>query len=260
MYNDVHSTISRILLITLLLVLFGFQSQSQWLDWADETSTRLVVTTVANSDDEEKDISAADLNNDGLTDVIVVRKEPFSNSTEGAKSDLLLINVNGVLTDMTTEYAPGFLTNVSFARDLVISDLDGDGWQDVVIANTFNQQPQYYRNRGNDINGDWLGLIDESTLRFPTITEDIPLICAVWAGDIAGNGFQDIYFVNYKVNGGGGVAKDVLFINDGNGFFTDEGAARLGNLRNSAFGTAVQIHDLDNDGDNDIVKVSTLLL
>ncbi|MDG1673878.1 MAG: FG-GAP-like repeat-containing protein, partial [Flavobacteriales bacterium] len=67
-----------------------------------------------------------------------------------------------------------------------------------------------------------------------------------------------LYFVNYRVNGGGGTAKDFLLINDGNGFFTDEGAARAGNLLNSAFGTAGQIHDMDGDGDLDIIKNTTL--
>ena len=46
--------------------------------------------------DEEKDIWPADLNKDGWTDVIVVRKEPFSAATE-LKSDLLLMNQEGTL-------------------------------------------------------------------------------------------------------------------------------------------------------------------
>ena len=131
-------------------------SDAQWLDFQDETDTRLVLSSVANSDGEEKDFSTADLNNDGWDDVIVVRKEPFSVQNDAAKSDLLLMNINGVLTDQTALYAPEFLTNISFARDLVIDDFDGDGWLDVVIANTFAQQPIYYANQGNDINGDWL--------------------------------------------------------------------------------------------------------
>lgn len=233
-------------------------ANAQWLDWAEATNERLVVSSVAFSDGEEKDMSAADLNNDGWTDVIVVRKEPFSNQTQPARSDLLLMNINGVLTDQTVLYAPEFISNPTFARDLFIGDFDNDGWQDVVVANTFNQQPIYYRNLGNDLGGNWLGLVDESSTRFPTLTGDIPLICAVWGGDITGNGAMDIYFVNYKVNGGGGTAKDFLLINDGTGHFTEEAQARLGNLRNSAFGTAVQIHDIDNDGDNDVIKVSTL--
>jgi len=110
---------------------------AQWLEFDDETATRLVLSSVANSDDEEKDIAVADLNNDGWDDVIVVRKEPFSISTEGAKSDLLLMNINGVLTDQTDIYAPEFIANPSFARDLYIDDFDGDGWGDGGVANTF---------------------------------------------------------------------------------------------------------------------------
>jgi len=231
---------------------------AQWLEWNDETAERLILSSVANGDDEEKDISAADLDNDGFTDVIVCRKEPFSISTEGAKSDLLLMNENGVLTDRTAQYAPGFISTETFARDLYIGDFDNDGWQDVIIANTFDQQPIYYANLGEDINGNWLGLSNESSTRLPILSSDVPLVCAVWAGDIDGDNDQDIYLQNYKQSANGGIAKDFLLINNGAGVFTEESATRLGTLANSAFGTAVQLHDVDQDGDLDVIKVSTL--
>ncbi len=244
--------------LSICLISMATISHGQWLDWQDETDTRLVLSSVANSDGEEKDMSVGDLNNDGWDDVVVVRKEPFSVQTAAAKSDLLLMNINGVLTDQTALFAPEFISNVSFARDVVIDDFDGDGWQDVVIANTFGQQPIYYANQGEDGSGNWLGLVDETSTRFPELTDDTPLICAVWSGDITGDGVVDLYFVNYKVNAAGGIAKDFLLVNDGTGVFTNESEARLGDLRNSAFGTAAQIIDFDNDGDNDILKVSTL--
>jgi len=243
---------------TLLVFFSASSSWSQWLDWDLQTDSRLQLSSVATTDDEEKDLWPADLNKDGWTDVIVVRKEPFSAATEPPKTDLLLINQEGVLVDMTAELAPEFISNPSFARDVYAVDVDGDTWDDVVVVNTFNQQPMLYMNLGEDANGNWLGLADESDLRLPTLTSDQPLICAVWAGDLTGNGAQDLYFVNYRVNSGGGTAKDFLLINDGNGVFTDEGAARAGNLLNSAFGTAGQIHDMDGDGDLDIVKNTTL--
>ena len=252
-----HLRAFSVVLVTLALIL-PLSGQAQWLDWDIQTDSRLQLTSVATSDDEEKDIWPADLNKDGWTDVIVVRKEPFSAPTEPAKSDLLLINQEGVLVDLTAELAPEFISNPSFARDVYTVDVDGDTWDDVVIVNTFNQQPMLYMNLGEDASGNWLGLADESDLRLPTLTSDQPLICAVWAGDLTGNGAQDLYFVNYRVNSGGGTAKDFLLINDGNGFFTDEGASRAGNLLNSAFGTAGQIHDMDGDGDLDIIKNTTL--
>ena len=242
----------------LLLSGTPFRSGAQWLEWDIQTDERLVLTSVANADDEEKDIWPADLNKDGWTDIIVVRKEPFSAASEPPKADLLLINQEGVLVDMTADLAPEFISNPSFARDIYVVDVDGDAWDDVVIVNTFNQQPMLYMNLGEDADGNWLGLTDDSDARFPTLVSDEPLICAVWAGDLTGNGAQDLYFVNYRVNSGGGTAKDFLLINDGTGHFTDEGASRAGNLLNSAFGTAGQIHDMDGDGDLDIVKNTTL--
>ena len=250
---------SSALTLACFLTLFGaFNVHAQWLEWDVQTESRMELFTVATSDEEEKDLWPADLNKDGWTDVIVVRKEPFSAASEPPKSDLLLINQQGVLVDMTLELAPEFVSNPSFARDVYVVDVDGDSWDDVVIANTFNQQPMLYMNLGEDGAGNWLGLADESATRFPTLVSDDPLICAVWSGDLTGNGAEDLYFVNYRVNSGGGTAKDFLLINDGTGHFTDDGEARMGNLRNSAFGTAGQIHDMDGDGDLDLIKNTTL--
>ncbi|MGB0248229.1 MAG: FG-GAP repeat domain-containing protein, partial [Flavobacteriales bacterium] len=142
----------RLPLLLGFLLLGGtpFLSSAQWLEWDIQTDERLVLSSVANADDEEKDIWPADLNKDGWTDVIVVRKEPFSAATEPPKSDLLLINQEGVLVDMTAELAPEFISNPSFARDIYVVDVDGDAWDDVVIVNTFNQQPMLYMNLGED--------------------------------------------------------------------------------------------------------------
>ena len=158
--------------LLLCLLLLSKAMHAQWLPWEDNTAQRLVVTSVANSDPEEKDMWAADFDNDGHEDVIVVRKQPFSSPTQPGKSTLLLMNLGGVLTDQTALYAPQFISTVSFARDVYVDDFDHDNWKDVVIANTFLQQPQYFRNRGNDSLGNWLGFIDESASRFPVLTDD----------------------------------------------------------------------------------------
>ncbi len=229
-------------------------AQNTWVEWEDESSTWL---SGVSDNGHEKDIAISDLNNDGWTDIIVVHKAPFSNP--GPRQDLLLMNNGTSLEDQTATYAPEFISNPTDARDIFIGDFDGDGWEDVVIANTFSDQPVFYHNLGNDVNGNWLGLADESNARFP-LPLNVPILqfCALWAGDIDNNGSPDIYFSNYGQNAGQGVVEDVLLMNDGNGYFTDESASRLGNLRNSAFGTSVEILDMDGDDDLDIVKISTL--
>jgi hypothetical protein len=243
------------LLLTSLIFSYSLSAQD-WLTFDVETDERLTLSSVATTDSEEKDFAVGDLNNDGLADVICVRKEPFSNSNEPPKTALLLVNQNGILVDETAALAPGFISSPTFGRHVIAHDMDDDGWLDVIIANTFSQQPMYYANLGNDINGDWLGLDDQSDTRFPELTEDVILMCAVKAADLDGDNDDDLYFVNYKQ--GGGAALDFLLINDGTGHFTNQSEARLGNLRNSAFGTAVELEDMDGDFDLDIVKVSTL--
>jgi len=236
---------------------------AQWVSFDDETAGRLSLQAFADApsddplnDEAEKDMAVADLNKDGWQDVVVVRKLPFSNP--GARQDVLLMNENGTLVDRTGVLAPGFIATQTDARDVFIGEFTGDTWPDVVIANTFGNQPRFYRNAGEDGGGNWLGLVDESN-RLPTL--DVPAdlntlqFCAVWGGDVTGNGAMDLYFSNYKQNGG---TTDVLMINDGTGNFTNETAARLGSYANVAFGTSVEIHDMDDDGDQDIVKISTL--
>ncbi len=222
-----------------------------WLTFDDETAGRLVL----NDDVDpglEKDMAISDLDQDGWTDIVVVTKEPFS--TPGAFPDLLLMNQNGTLVDATAALAPGFLAQPTDARDVFIGDFTGDGWDDVVIATTFGQQPKFYTNQRTTPAGVWLGLLDESW-RLPPITVAPLQFCALWGGDLDGDWDPDLYFSNYAQ---GGIALDVLLINNGTGVFSDQSAARLGNLRNSAFGTSVEIQDVDNDGDRDIVKTSTL--
>ena len=234
----------------LLLLLFTFTAHGQWVEFEDATDEWLST----GFDADEKDIAAGDLNNDGLQDIVVARKTPFSNP--GGLPDLLLMNTGSALEDQTSLYAPEFLTNLSDARDVLLVDIDGDNWLDVIFCNTFEDQPILYRNQGEDVDGNWQGLLDESSSRLPLPLGIDPLqFCAVWAGDITGNGAMDLYLINYNPGQG---CEDVLLINDGNGFFTDESDDRLGDLRNSAFGTSVEIFDMDNDGDQDIVKISTL--
>ena len=242
-------------LVAACLVATGVEAQ--WVSFSDDTGTRLNLEPFADDptgnplqDDQEKDVAVGDLDKDGDDDLIVVRKNPFSNP--GERQDVLLMNENGVLVDRTATLAPGFLTDMTDARDVAIADFTGDGWLDVVVAPTFNDTPKFYRNLGES-GGNWQGLVDESN-RLPAMAP--LLICALWAGDVNGDGALDIYLSNYDPGFSG--TKDYLLINDGSGFFADETAARLGNFANVAFGTSAEIHDVDNDGDQDIVKISTL--
>ncbi len=219
-----------------------------WLDFADETASRLTLSSLPANDNEEKDLAVGDLNNDGWEDIVVVRKPRFMNT--GTIKDAILINNNGILQDQTDLYAPAFSTHMTDARDVMIRDLNNDGWNDVVIATTFEDPPALYLNRGEDGQGQWLGLADESA-RLPDMNVSPAQFCGVSSGDINADGFPDLYFSNYAPDG---TAQDVLLINDGTGTFTDESDARLGALRSVGFSTSAAWVDMDGDGDIDLVR------
>lgn len=239
------------------LLLAAGGAQAQWVTFDNVTATNLVLQTVSLTDGEEKDMATGDFDQDGDDDIIVVRKRPFS--IAGPRTDVLLMQENGMLVERTSQYAAQLLSNPSDARDVLVRDFDGDGWLDIVIANTFFQQPMFYRNLGDDVNGAWLGFTSEGATRFPHVVpanqDGGPQFCALDAGDINDDGHLDIFFSNYRPSGG---TNDVLFVNDGTGHFTNETSARLGSYANVSFGPAGEIRDVDNDGDMDIIKVSTL--
>ena len=71
MLHNIHYPARTLALI--LTVLLMPYAQAQWLEWDIQTESRMDLYSVATSDDEEKDLWAADLNKDGWMDAIVVR-------------------------------------------------------------------------------------------------------------------------------------------------------------------------------------------
>ncbi len=267
--------------VTLLLsspIAFG-QFDHRWVEFAKDPAA---LSAPAISDPTiETDLAWGDLDQDGWIDLVVVRKEPFT--SPGKRTNVLLMNLGGVLTDRTVQYASasdvpgdqGFLTPTN-DRDVVIADVDGDGFDDVVTATTISDgdpkhigHPRVYMNRGGA--APWLGLRHEDArmpqlFHYTTGNPENPRFCAVAAGDVTGDGAPDLYFADYDSSGAGGAQQnanqdlnDRLLINDGNGFFTDQSQSRMTTtMLTSAFGMAAVIADMNGDGKNDIVKDTAL--
>ena len=260
----------------LTFVFIGFlltaSAAAQWVDFNDQTSSRMVAaTSLGSGDTQEKDYAWGDLDQDGDVDLVCVRKQPWT--TTGRFPNVLFMNENGVLTDRTSALASsssvagsqGFLDDTN-DRDVAIADIDGDGWLDVVTATTLSgtepkyiSHPRIYLNLGNDAGGNWQGLHFDDENRAPTMPDE-PRFCSVSTGDLDGDGDIDLYLGDYQQGGTRAIdLNDRLWINDGTGYFTDESSARMtAEMLESSFAMATAIEDMNGDGKLDILKDDAL--
>ncbi|MCP3980253.1 MAG: hypothetical protein GY716_13190 [bacterium] len=283
----------RVLFVLLVLLAVPLTAPAQWVEFADETGSRMTSDpNLGVDDDEEKDFAWGDIDNDGDIDLIVVRKQPFT--SPGKRANVLFLNENGVLVDRTADYAitsdvpgdQGFFTPTN-DRDVALVDLDGDTWLDIVTAVTISDgdpkhigHPRIYMNLG-EIAGDWQGFRHEDS-RVPTMLSSTgnsgfnPRFCSVAFGDVTGNGRPDLWFGDYDSSGAGGFNQpagadfnDRLLINQGNGFFVDATTARFSGVVDipsaadaafyvSAFGAAAAIRDMNGDNLMDVIKQTSL--
>ena len=242
---------------------------------------------------------------------MVVRK--FPGSIEGGARNLLLMNRKGVLVDSTDLYATatdvvgdaGFLTPTN-DRDVKLVDVDLDGWLDMVTSTTMSDgldkvlgHPRIYMNLGEDAAGDWLGFRFESD-RIPqmlSVAGNVanPRGCAIDVADLDGDGYPDIYLVDYDtpetkgticidLNNDGdtddvvdGVSEcnespeeDPALDFDGK-LLLNQGAANPGVFTDTrdtvmtapqlamGFGNECAIRDVNGDGLLDVIRVNTLI-
>lgn len=267
-------------------------AQNSWVEFNDETATRLVAASgVGANDTQEKDYAWGDVDQDGDIDLICVRKQPFT--TPGRRTNLLLMNegiaeghpVNGVLVDRTATLATdaddggqGFLDETN-DRDVVLVDVNNDSWLDIVTVATLSDglpktisHPRVYMNLGEDGGGVWQGFRYEEAripqlLTIPGGLAVAPRLCSVTAADVTGDGFADLYIGDYDSSGVGGGnpeaanadVNDRLLINDGTGHFTDSNETRMSSqMLLSAFAMASVFADMNGDGFTDLVKDTAL--
>ncbi len=289
--------------LTASCALLSSSASAQWVTFANETATRMPVgpglntASTSTGDLQEKDYAWGDVDHDGDIDLVCVRKQPFTST--GRFPNILFMNegtaqghsINGVLVDRTALYAiavdmnndgvtdpqpasdQGFNTPTN-DRDVVLADVNSDGWLDIVTATTLSDgagkiigHPRIYMNLGS-VKGVWRGFRFEPTripdMANPSFPNAQPRFCSVAAGDVTGDGYVDLYFGDYD---SGGVEQydynNKLLINAGAsnpGYFSDSGTERMtanpGLL--SAFGAASVICDMNNDGVLDVVKQTSL--
>lgn len=153
---------TRSLLCVFPLATPAAQEPAPWASFAREP-WRIASARAISDAEHETDLAWGDLDHDGSIDLVVARKEPFI--SVGGRANVLLLNVDGVLTDRTASLAAasdvagdrGFLTPTN-DRDVLVADVDGDGWLDVVTSTDYSpgqpkhvSHPRVYRNLGSTL-------------------------------------------------------------------------------------------------------------
>jgi enediyne biosynthesis protein E4 len=205
-------------------------------------------------------VTMVDINNDGLLDIYLSVSGPAW-SKPADRANLLFIN-NGdhTFTEAAAKYG---IADTNFTTQAVFLDYDGDGCLDLFLLNNspkdFSRggvaaQPsgmrgetpgslnQLYR---NNCNGTFTNVSKKAG-----ILEEAGYGLGVAVADLNGDGWPDIYVSN------DGAPNDVLYINNGDGTFTNK-AARW--LKHTSFaGMGVDIADFNNDGRPDILQVDMM--
>ncbi len=171
-------------------------------------------------------VAMIDLNGDGYLDVIVNGMD----SDGGPVSGIFINDGQGNFTGLETDVAAVVFGAMDFA------DVNGDGNVDLLIVGTnlanYTDVTYIYHNDGNGI----FTLGEEVSQAFvPTSNGDAVFV------DINGDGFLDV-FTSGMIPGM--VAEAIVYINDGNGFFT-----RIEQDLNISEGLYVTLDFADIDGD-----------
>ena len=196
-------------------------------------------------------VAVADVNSDGLQDIYVCSAGHLD---EDARANLLYIN-NGdnTFTESASAYGvddKGFSTMAAFLDydrdgdlDLYVATYANDTWDtNVIYPKVTNGKgkatDRLYRNNGNDT---FTNVSQEAGI----LVEGYGLGVAVC--DINQDGWQDLYVSNDYID------DDFIYVNNGNGTFTESAARYLKHISHFAMGNDVA--DINNDTYPDIMVV-----
>ena len=173
-------------------------------------------------------IVAADYNNDGCIDLLVLR----GGWEFAMRKSLLRNNCNGTFTDVTEQ--SGLDDRVTQTQSAAWADIDNDGNLDLFVANE-NSPSQLFRNRGD---GTFEDISHAAGIDRTAFSK------AVTAADYDNDGFVDFFVSNFD-------GANFLYRNNGDRTFTE--IATQAGVREPLFSFSSWFFDYDNDGWPDLL-------
>jgi len=187
--------------------------------YIDVSTTNLPLSSLGGN---SMDAHTADLDGDTDIDIVV--------ACEYCPNIILINDGDGVFSNESSTRLPQIVHD---SEDIGIADFDGDGDKDIIFVSEDDQTNEFYLNDGN-------GYFNDFTSRIPvTGTSN-----AVLAIDVNNDSIPDIVI--------GNAGQNIVLINDGNAFFTDETSLRFPTNLNIT--QDLEWGDIDGDGDNDLLE------
>ena len=206
-------------------------------------------------------VTMVDINNDGFLDIYVSVSGPEWSTPEQRQNLLFINNRNKTFTEAAAQYG---LADRGFSTHAAFLDYDGDGCLDLFLLN--NSPSDFTR---SDVAGTPVGVTRQGRRTATTsstrmaVRAPSPMYpptrasCAtagyglgVAVADLNEDGRPDIYVSNDVVT------NDVVYVNNGNGTFTNKAGEWL---KHASFaGMGVDIADFNNDGWPDILQVDMM--
>ena len=205
--------------------------------WVDKTSTYLPLT-----EEWTNRVEVADINNDGLLDLIFANGGNYSEPGV-LESSRVFIN-KGANTRFKEITEQVFANNKYISRVIKVRDINKDGFPDIIVGTTYQTQSQLYM--GSE-NGQFKNVTNTQLPQIKASIGDLEL------GDVDDDGDLDMVLSDWGVgsnmNNNGG--RTMLWLNDGNGYFTDATNAQMPEVL-IQFSWDLEFFDFDNDFDLDM--------
>ncbi|MBL8898725.1 MAG: VCBS repeat-containing protein [Planctomycetes bacterium] len=150
---------------------------------------------------------------------------------------LYLNNGTGTFSDATASRVPA---GTYVTHDVSLSDVDRDADLDLIFGH--GGQARLFLNNGAG------SFTDATAARFPVSGGGAAILTAVGVGDLDRDGDLDLVLGIHELSAAGG--QSLLYVNNGNGFFSDATASRLVIGRHHT--TSLALGDVDGDRDLDL--------